>query len=126
MRADAEGVRKRAEASPKLDDFVKDAKASDVKYAADGSWTATVRGEQNIRRALQMQKEARAQDVENGRRMRSRQETERLVNKRGGVIDLPAHLAEHMAKKQGLKPKVNWGRPSERWVVRGVELVRVF
>lgn len=126
MRADAAGVRKRAEASPKLDDFVKDAKASDVKYAADGSWTAKIRGEQNIRRALQMQKEARAQDVENGRRMRSRQETERLVNKRGGVIDLPAHLAEHMAKKQGLKPKVSWGKPSERWVVRDGELVRVF
>lgn len=119
------GVRKRLEKQPSAEDFKKEAGA-DVKVNADGSWTGTIRGEANIRRALQMQKDSRAQDVENGRRMRSRQATERLVNKRGGVIDLPVHLAERVAKKQGLKPKVNWGRPSERWVVRGGELERVF
>lgn len=125
MREDMAGVRKRLELQPDAADFKKEAKA-DVKTNPDGSWVATVRGEENIRRAVAMQRGSRAQDVENGARRRARMTTERLVNERGGVIDLPVHLAERVAKKQGLKPKVSWGRPSERWVVRDGELVRVF
>ena len=119
------GVKRRAEASPQLDDFVKEAKASNVKHEANGTWTATIRGEENIRRAVQMQKQARALGVENSLRMKARQSTERLVNSRGGVVDVPAHLAEQVAKKGNMKPKAYYGRPSERYVVRDGELVRV-
>lgn len=125
MLADAAGVRKRIEASPQLCDFVKDAKASNVEYKADGSWTATIRGEDNIRRAVQMQQQAREIGVENSNRMKSRAATERLVTKRGGSVEVPAHLAERIADKGGMRPKAYWGRPSERWVVRDGELVRV-
>lgn len=120
------GVRRRAEASPQLEDFVKDAKASDVKHEPNGTWTATVRGEDNIRRAIQMQRQSRAIGVENSNRMKSRIQNEKLVNERGCVVEVPAHHAERIAKKGGMRPKVYYGRPSERWVVRGGELVRVF
>lgn len=126
MRDDVSGVKKRFEASPKLDDFVKEAKATDVKHEPNGSWTATIRGEENIRRAIQMQKQSRAIGVENANRMKARQQTERLVSKRGGVVEVPSHLAERIANKGGMRPKVNYGKPSERWVVRDGELVRVF
>lgn len=125
MRDDMAGVKRRAEASPQLADFVAEAKASDVKHEANGTWTATIRGEENIRRAVQMQKQARAIGVENSQRMKARQATERLVNSRGGVVDVPSHLAERIAVKGGMKPKVNWGRPTESYVVRDGELVRV-
>lgn len=125
MRDDMAGVKRRAEASPQLSDFVTEAKASDVKHEANGTWTATIRGEENIRRAVQMQKQARALGVENSQRMKARQSTERLVNSRGGVVEVPSHLAEQIAKKGGMKPKAYYGRPSERYVVRDGELVRV-
>jgi hypothetical protein len=72
-----------------------------------------------------MQKQARAVGVENSQRMKARQATERLVNSRGGVVDVPSHLAERIAVKGGMKPKIDWGRPTERYVVRDGELVRI-
>ena len=118
-------IQRQADAAPQAADFAKEAKA-DVKYNADGSWVATVRGEENIKRAVEMQDGARKVEVERGQKLAASRQTERLVTKAGRAVEFPAHLSERIAKKRGWKPKVNYGRPSERWVVRDGELVRVF
>ena len=124
-RSLAGDVQRQAEAAPKAIDFAKEAKA-DVKYNADGSWTATVRGEENIKRAVEMQSGSRKVEVERGQKLAASRPTEKLVTLAGREVDMPAHLSERIAKKRGWKPKAYYGKPSERWVVRDGELVRVF
>ena len=124
MAAQASAVRRQAEASPDAVDFAKEAKA-EVKYNADGSWEAVVRGKENIRRAMDMQDGARRIEIERGDRLRSSRPTETLVTEAGAHMPVSEHLAEQIAKKRGWKPKVNWGRPTESYVVRDGELVRV-
>ena len=124
MSAQASAIRKQAEASPDAGDFAREASA-DVKYNADGSWEAVVRGKDNIRRAMDMQDGARAIEIERGERMRASRPTETLVTEAGQRMPVSEHLAETIAKKRGWKPKINWGRPTERYVVRDGELVRV-
>lgn len=118
------GVKRRLEQQPNAADFASDAGAK-VEYAADGSWTATVSGQENIKRAVAMQKDSRAIDVENGQRRMSRKQTEVLVDSQGGQHAFPAHLAEQIADKRGWKPKAYWGKPSMKWVARDGNLVRV-
>lgn len=125
MRTRLQDVQRQASKSAGASDFAKEAKA-DVKYNADGSWTATVRGEENIKRAVEMQNGSRAVEIERGQKLAATRQTETLVDARGRQHAVAEHLAERVAKKRGLKPKVSWGKPSERWVVRGGELVRVF
>lgn len=121
----ASDYQKQVEQAPQAADFAKEAKA-DVKHNADGSWTATVRGEENIKRAIAMRGGSREVEVERGQKLAASRQTEKLVTQAGREVEFPAHLSERIAKKRGWKPKVNYGRPSERWVVRGGELVRVF
>lgn len=118
-------VRRQVAASPSAEDFAKEAGAT-VKYEADGSWTATVRGSENIRRAVRMQDAARRVEVERGEKLYHSRPKERLTDGEGRYLDAPVHLAETIAKKRGLKPKRHYGRPSERWVSRDGKLVRVF
>lgn len=84
-----------------------------------------MRGIENIRRAVRMQDGSRKIDVERGQKMYARRPKERLTDGEGRFLDAPVHLAEQIAKKRGLKPKVNWGRPKARWAARNGELVRV-
>lgn len=125
MRAENAEQRRKAEQSPGAEDFARDAKAQ-VTYNADGSWEARVTGAENIRRAVDMQDGARAVEIERGARLRDTRVTEQVVDATGRVASFPPHIVEQVADKRGWKPKVNWGRPSERWVVRDGELVRVF
>ena len=124
MLEQARDVKRQVEAAPRAEDFAKEAGAS-VTYKPDGSWTATVRGADNIRRAVRMQDGARRIDVERGQKLDASRPKEVLVNEVGRLEPVAAHLAEQVAKKRGLRPKTFWGRPKERWVVRGGELVRV-
>lgn len=125
MRDRLKDVQRQASKSPQASDFAKEAKA-DVKVNADGSWVATVKGAENIKRAVEMQNGSRKVEVERGQKLAASRPTERVVGKDGRALDFPAHLVEKVADKRGWKPKVSWGKPSERWVVRDGELVRVF
>ena len=117
-------VQRKMEASPKADDFARETGTA-ITYHEDGSWTGTVRGEENIRRAMQMQAGARKVEAERGQRIRAAQATERVVNKAGREMDYPAHLIDQVKDKAGFKPRRYYGRVKERWVVRGGEMVRV-
>ena len=124
MRDAMKDVNRQAEAAPRAEDFAREAKA-DVVYKPDGSWTATVRGEENIRRAVHMQNGSRKVEIERGQKMDASRPKETLVAPDGRTMAAPVHLAEQIAKMHGAKAKVNWGRPSKRYVARGGELVRV-
>ena len=117
-------VKRQAEAAPSGEDFAKEAGAT-IQYAADGSWTGTVKGIENIRRAVRMQDGTRKVEVERGAKLDASRPKERLVSEDGRFMDAPVHLAEQIAKRRGLKPKRYYGRPSEKWVIRGGELVKV-
>lgn len=121
----ASDYQRQVAAAPQADDFRKEAKA-DVKVNADGSWVATVRGEENIKRAVEMRNGSRKVEVERGQKLAASRANETLVTAAGREVAFPAHLSERIAKKRGWRPKVSWGKPSERWVVRDGELVRVF
>jgi hypothetical protein len=117
-------VKRQAEAAPRAEDFVKEAGAA-ITYNADGSWQGTVRGIENIRRAVHMQNGSRRIEIERGAKLDASRPKERLVDGDGRFMDAPVHLAEQIAKQKGLKPKRHYGRPSERWVARNGELVKV-
>lgn len=118
-------VRRQAEAAPRAEDFAKECGAT-VETKGDGSWTATVRDPEKIRRAVRMMDGARKVEVERGAKLDASRPKETLVDGDGRTLNAPAHLAEQIANKRGLKPKRHYGRPKERWVVRGGEMVRVF
>jgi len=42
--------------------------------------------------------------------------TETLVDPSGRTLTVDQHHAEHVAHVRGLKPRINWGRPSRRFV----------
>lgn len=125
MRDSLKDVQRQKAASPNAEDFAKEAGAV-VQYDDKGGYTATVKGEKNILRAIQMQQGARNVEVERGAKLASRRTTETLVSDSGKQFEVPAHLAPQMAKKNNLHAKAYWGRPTERWVVRGSKLVKVF
>lgn len=118
-------VKRQAEAAPKAEDFARECGAA-VQTNGDGSWVATVRDPEQIRRAVRMMDGVRKVEVERGAKLDASRPKETLVDGDGRTLDAPVHLAERIAKKQGLKPKRHYGRPSERWVVRNGEMVRVF
>lgn len=120
-----DAARRKVEQSPSAEDFAKEAGAT-IRYEADGSWVATVRGEDNMRRASDMQDGVRKADAEMGEIVNAKRQKERLVDVEGRVFDAPVHLAEQIAKKRGMRAKPNWGRPKMRWAARNGELVRVF
>ena len=115
---------RQVEAAPQAVDFQKDAGAT-VTTNPDGSWVATVKGEANIKRAIEMRDGSRKVEVERGQKLAASRPTEKLVTQGGREVAFPSHLSERIAKKRGWKPKINWGRPTERYVVRDGELVRV-
>lgn len=125
MQAANAETRRKVEQSPSAEDFARDANAY-VTYNPDGSWEARVTGAENIRRAVEMQDGVRAVEIERGARVRDTRVTERIVDATGKVASFPPHIIEQVADKRGWKPKVSWGKPSERWIVRDGELVRVF
>ena len=124
MRDEMADVRRQAEAAPRAEDFAREAGAA-ITYKPDGSWEGVVRGDENIRRAVKMQDGARKVMIERGAKLNASVEKETLVDGEGRSMRAPVHMAEAIARKQGLKPKRHYGRPKERWVVRGGEMVRV-
>lgn len=124
MRDAMADVKRQAEAAPRAEDFANEVGA-EVVYGKDGTWTATVRGDENIRRAVKMQDASRKVEMERGEKLDASRPKEVLVDEYGRHKAVPVHLAEQVAKMHGAKPKRYYGRPKERWVVRGGELVRV-
>lgn len=124
MREAMADVKRQAAASPSAEDFAKEAGAT-IQYNGDGSWTGTVRGTENIRRAVQMQGDARKVAMERSEKLHASRPEEVLVDGDGRRMSAPVHLAEQIAKQRGLKPKRFYGKPSARWVARNGELVRV-
>ena len=124
MRTALGEERRKADLSPQAADFAAEAGAK-VTHNPDGSWEAVVTGAQNIRRAMDMQDGVRAVEIERGQRIRAGERTERVVDGAGRVQAFPEHIVAQVADKRGWKPKINWGRPTERYVVRDGELVRV-
>ena len=124
MQDRAKDERLKAEKAPKAEDFVREAGAT-ITYNADGSWQGTVKGAENIKRAVHMQNSTRRVEIERGAKLDASRPKEMLVNERGHTEAVPEHLAERIAKRRGLKPKVSWGRPKYRYVDRNGELVRV-
>lgn len=114
------------EASPSADD-VKRELGCDVTYNADGSWEAVVRDDRaKMAKALDMLGGVRRVDTERGERVHAMTAHEAVVEPSGRVSHVPAHLVDRVKDGRGLRPKINWGRPSSRWVARGGELVKVF
>ena len=124
MRTALAEVRRKADLSPEASDFAREAGAT-VTHNPDGSWEAVVTGAKNIRRAMDMQDGVRAVEIERGQRIRAGETTERVVDKHGRVQSFPQHIVAQVADKRGWKPKAYYGRPSEVYVVRDGELVRV-
>lgn len=85
-----------------------------------------MRGEENIRRAVQMQGGSRKIEIERGQKLSAQRPREVLIDGDGRRTSAPVHLAEQIAKKRGLRPKRYYGRAKARWVARDGELVRVF
>lgn len=125
MREAVKDVRRQAEAAPQAEDFAREAGA-EVKHNPDGTWVATVRGMDNIRRAVRMQDGARKIEIERGQKLDASRPKETLVDGDGRTLAAPVHLAEQIAKKRGMRARPNWGRPKMRWAARNGELVRVF
>lgn len=125
MRDVMKDVQRKVAASPSAEDFAKEAGAS-IRYEANGEWVATVRGEENMRRAVEMQEGVRRVDVEMGDKVRARKQTETVIDSAGRVVAFPAEIVERVADKRGWKPKRYYGRAKARWVARNGELVRVF
>lgn len=92
---------KKAAAAPRAEDFAKEAGAT-ITHNADGSWQGTVRGIENIRRAVHMQGGQRKVEIERGAKLDASRPKERLVAKDGRYMDAPVHLAEQIAKGKGL------------------------
>lgn len=108
---------RKAEASPKREDFEKEFGKHRVKDEKDGSWTVTLRGDEreSIKRAHQMQDGTRKIEVERGAEMQSRVKKERVVRRDGRVVDAPEELVDTM-KRSGLRPAGrNGGAPSLRF-----------
>lgn len=103
MRDRLVDVKRQAAASPSAEDFAKEAGAS-VEYKGDGSWTATVRDPDKIRRAVRMMDGARKVEIERGQKLDATRPKERLVAGDGRTLNAPVHLAETIAKKRGLRP----------------------
>ena len=103
MREAMQDVKRQAEAAPRAEDFAKEAGAR-VVYKPDGSWTATVRGDENIRRAVHMQNGSRKVEIERGMKLDASRPKEKLVTPDGRVNHAPVHLAEQIAKMNGAKP----------------------
>lgn len=120
----ASDYQRQVEAAPQAADFQKEAKA-DVKYNADGSWVATIKGDENIKRAVEMRNGSRKVEVERGQKLAATRQSETLVTAGGREVAFPAHLSERIAKKRGWRPKTYWGKPTHRYVVRDGQLVEV-
>ena len=96
-------VQRKAAAAPKAEDFASEAGATVVEDGK-GNYTATVRGAENIKRAVEMQNAARKIEVERGTKLRLRKPTENIVTPEGKTFAFPAHLIEQVADKRGWKP----------------------
>lgn len=55
---------------------------------------------------------ARRAEIERGEELNRRVESEALVRPDGSTVTVPALVAERRAKKSGLRPRINWGRPT--------------
>lgn len=116
LRSDAAArdLQRQVEASPTPDDIKSDLNAN-VVHHDDGTWTATVREPEKIKRAVQMLGGVRKVEIEKGERVASYHERATLVDRKSGrELRVPEHLAERVARKTGMVERPYRGRPSYR------------
>jgi hypothetical protein len=94
---------RKAEASPKREDFEKEFGKHRVKDEKDGSWTLTLHEREDIRKAHQMQEGTRRIEVERGAEMQARMKRERVVRRDGKTVDVPEDMVDTM-KRSGIRP----------------------
>lgn len=101
------------EASPGLSDVQKEFGAGAVSVNPDGSWTATVREPEKIKKAMQMMDGVRKVDRTRGERFRSMHDHVMLRDGSGRKVPVPIEQAERVARKRGLV-EVSSRKPSLR------------
>jgi len=96
---------RKAEASPKREDFEKEFGKHRIKDEKDGSWTLTLKGDEreNIKKAHQMQEGTRRIEVERGAEMQARMKREKVVRRDGKVVGVPEDMVDTM-KRNGIRP----------------------
>lgn len=90
------------EASPGLSDVQKEFGAGAVSVKPDGSWTATVREPEAIKKAMQMMDGVRKVDRTRGERFRSMHDHVMLRDGNGRKVPVPVEHADRVARKRGL------------------------
>ena len=97
---------RQAAASPGPDDFATDAHATITRHG-NGEWDGVVRGEENIRRAIEMQDGARAIEIERGKKLAAGQQRESFVHADGRRADIPEHLLDQVVRKPGIRARTS-------------------
>lgn len=106
----AKAQRKKVEASPTREDYVREFGADKVKDEPDGSWTCNVIEPRDIRKAYEMMNGVRQVEIERGREYKSRWDgkREKVVRRDGKVIEMPEHLVDQVKNK--VRPAGRGGR----------------
>jgi len=100
---------------PTPQDALADLPSAQTKVNEKGESYVSIRGKDDLKRWAQMNAAANRLKIEHGRERVEAMPKERLFNPAlGRVEELPVHVAETAAKRRGLTPKINWGRPSYR------------
>lgn len=95
-------------AAPDLDSIKKDFKA-EVRHNPDGSWVATIRDPEKMKRAVEAMEGRRRIDRERGQKYAAKHSKERVVNKNGKVVELLEHQVDQL-KCKGFRPIGRGGR----------------
>ena len=113
LAADAGLIRKREAAKPSVEEIKRELGSAAAGVVVDeaGQVSGQVQGHDAVRRLASMYGEWREHEVELGEKMNARIATDTLSD--GSVV--PAEHAEQAAKRKGLRPKIRWGRPSEKY-----------
>ena len=115
---------KKAKASPQRADFEREFGKHRVKDETDGSWTLTLHERNDIKRAHQMQDEARRCEIERGEVIQARRDaqSERVIRRDGRILDFPSELidqAKHKFRPVGRGGRSNvayFGTGGDRYV----------
>lgn len=98
----AEVAQKKAEVSPRRDDFVSEFGASSVTDLPNGEWEVNLSGRGNVSRYLDMMDGVRKLDIERGAEVNSRIESAVAYDARGNLVHAPVADMEDVAKARHL------------------------
>jgi hypothetical protein len=98
----AQAAQKKAEASPRRDDFVAEFGADTVKDLPNGEWEVNLEGIDKVRRYTEMMEGVRKIDIERGAEVNSRIESETMYDAQGRTVHAPVADAEEIAHKRDL------------------------